>query len=100
MRNQIMSTFLIVLLVALSLGSVVDADGGLGLVEALHDGEIKCEAKVAIDACTFPHCNVVCDEKYSSDLGIAVGNCLSETICNCTYLSIDPDTCSPGHLYK
>ncbi|MED6184067.1 hypothetical protein PIB30_043832 [Stylosanthes scabra] len=86
MRNQIMSTFLIGLLVALSF---FGSDGGLGLVEAQQVA--KCQAQIPIDVCTVPHCSSLCDEKYSNDLGVAEGTCLSQTVCNCSYLSINPD---------
>ncbi|QHN80663.1 uncharacterized protein DS421_20g680100 [Arachis hypogaea] len=90
MRNQIMSTSLIVLFVVLFLAY----DGGLVEAQRL----TKCQAKEPIDVCTIPHCSSICDQKYSSNLGVASGQCLSSTVCNCIYSSVNPDCHAKDHL--
>ncbi|QHO44926.1 hypothetical protein HN51_015074 [Arachis hypogaea] len=80
MKNQIMSTSLIILFVVLSFVS----NGGL-LVEAK---VTQCRSEIPMIQCIQTECEKVCDQ-YSSNLGRAKGICLDRTRCICIYPSFN-----------
>ncbi|KAL4372324.1 hypothetical protein HN51_017442 [Arachis hypogaea] len=77
MKNQIMSTSLIVLFIILSFAS----NGGL-LAEAK---VTVCRSEIPMIQCIPTECEKVCDHDYSSNKGRAKGICLDRTRCICIY---------------
>ncbi|XLS60847.1 hypothetical protein HN51_015075 [Arachis hypogaea] len=90
MKNQIMSTSLIVLFVVLFFAS----NGGL-LVEAIIT---QCRSKVAVLNCTRTDCEKLCDHDYSNNLGRARGTCADNVRCICVYPSFNGRCFAKHHL--